>query len=187
MCWPRDSNLQDADSPHQLTRHPLESCSSDAAHRPCGPAHEPRRSRPSQIAAHPERKALQRTGRVLELPATETNSRVCSSCYKTGYVKDAWCDFSTRAGHRGPAAPHARQTSSIRFEELNGPVRREPERIGRNSRLEYNKLLIDHPELAERLDDLPLKLFTGKQSPRADTKAVFLCYRIPRPDTSCDR
>jgi superfamily II DNA or RNA helicase len=51
-------------------------------------------------------------------------------------------------------------------------------------RLEYNKLLIDHPELAERLDDLPLKLFTGKQSPRADTKAVFLCYRIPRPDSS---
>jgi hypothetical protein len=49
-------------------------------------------------------------------------------------------------------------------------------------RLEYNKLLIDHPELAERLDDLPLKLFSGKQSPKPDTKAIFLCYRIPRPD-----
>lgn len=51
-------------------------------------------------------------------------------------------------------------------------------------RLEYNKLLIEHTELAERLDDLPLKLFTGKESPNMGTKAVFLCYRIPRPDVT---
>ncbi len=51
-------------------------------------------------------------------------------------------------------------------------------------RLEYNKLLIEHPELAQRLDDLPLKLFSGKESPKADSKGVFLCYRIPRPDTT---
>jgi hypothetical protein len=49
-------------------------------------------------------------------------------------------------------------------------------------RLEYNELLKDHPELAARLDGLPLKLFSGRQSPKPDTKAIFLCYRIPRPD-----
>ena len=51
-------------------------------------------------------------------------------------------------------------------------------------RLEYNKLLVEHSELAQRLDDLPLKLFSGKESPKANSKGVFLCYRIPRPDTS---
>ena len=51
-------------------------------------------------------------------------------------------------------------------------------------RLEYNKLLIDHPELAQRLDDLPLKLFSGKESPKANSRGVFLCYRIPRPDAT---
>ena len=62
-------------------------------------------------------------------------------------------------------------------EQYDG-VLSEPERL----RLEYNALLKDHPELAAKLDGLPLKLFSGRQSPKPDTKAIFLCYRIPRPD-----
>jgi superfamily II DNA or RNA helicase len=51
-------------------------------------------------------------------------------------------------------------------------------------RLEYNKLMIDHVEFAQQLDELPLKLFSGKTSPHPDSKGVFLCYRIPRPDST---
>ena len=51
-------------------------------------------------------------------------------------------------------------------------------------RLEYNRLVQAHPELATRLPRLPLKVFSGKASPRTDTRAVFFCYRIPRPDSS---
>ena len=49
-------------------------------------------------------------------------------------------------------------------------------------RLEYNQLLQQHPELAGRLSTFPLKVFTGKISPRPDVRAVFFCFRVPRPD-----
>ena len=49
-------------------------------------------------------------------------------------------------------------------------------------RLEYNQLVRDHPDLAAALPGLPLKAFSGKASPRAGARAVFCCFRIPRPD-----
>ena len=49
-------------------------------------------------------------------------------------------------------------------------------------RLEYNDLLAAHPEIAAQLPGLPLKVFTGKASPKRGTRAVFFCFRIPRPD-----
>jgi superfamily II DNA or RNA helicase len=49
-------------------------------------------------------------------------------------------------------------------------------------RLEYNDLVKAHPELAAELPNMPLKVFTGKASPRLGTRAVFFCHRIPRPD-----
>ena len=49
-------------------------------------------------------------------------------------------------------------------------------------RLEYLRLVQEHPELAATLDKLPLKLFTGKAHPTAGAKAVFFCFRIPRHD-----
>jgi len=49
-------------------------------------------------------------------------------------------------------------------------------------RLKYNRLVKEHPELAAALDTLPLKLFTGKAHPTSGAKAVFFCFRIPRPD-----
>jgi hypothetical protein len=49
-------------------------------------------------------------------------------------------------------------------------------------RLEYNKLVQEYPDVAAKLPGLPLKVFTGKTSPRKDSRGVFFCYRIPRPD-----
>lgn len=51
-------------------------------------------------------------------------------------------------------------------------------------RLEYSQLLEQHPDLAATLPDLPLKIFSGKTSPQQGVRAVFFCYRIPRPDPS---
>ena len=49
-------------------------------------------------------------------------------------------------------------------------------------RLEYVELVNQHAELAAALASLPLKAFSGRASPRPDARAVFFCYRIPRPD-----
>ena len=48
--------------------------------------------------------------------------------------------------------------------------------------LEYEQLVREHPELVAALPNYPLKTFSGKHSPSPDTKAVFFCFRIPRPD-----
>ncbi len=50
-------------------------------------------------------------------------------------------------------------------------------------RLEYERLMAEHPELAAQLAGFPLKIFSGKAHPKADSRAVFFCYRIPRPDS----
>jgi hypothetical protein len=51
-------------------------------------------------------------------------------------------------------------------------------------RLEYVRLVAQHPELAATLGRLPLKVYSGRVSPRPGARAVFFCYRIPRPDSS---
>ena len=51
-------------------------------------------------------------------------------------------------------------------------------------RLEYSQLLEQHPDLAATLPDLPFKIFSGKATPQQGVRAVFFCYRIPRPDPS---
>jgi hypothetical protein len=48
--------------------------------------------------------------------------------------------------------------------------------------LEYELLAKEHPVLVASLPNYPLKTFSGKQSPSPDTKAIFFCFRIPRPD-----
>ena len=50
-----------------------------------------------------------------------------------------------------------------------------------NMHLEYQKLLQDYPELAERLAVLPKRIFSGKAHPEPGTKAVFFCYALPAP------
>lgn len=48
--------------------------------------------------------------------------------------------------------------------------------------LEYQRLVSENPGLAERLKLLPGRVFTGKEHPSKNTKAVFFCYRLPRLD-----
>lgn len=50
--------------------------------------------------------------------------------------------------------------------------------------LEYQQMQKDQPDLAERLDTLPGRVFSGKEHPQRGTRAVFFCYRIKRPDFS---
>ena len=50
-----------------------------------------------------------------------------------------------------------------------------------NMHLEYQKLLQDDPDLAQRLENLPGRLFSGKEHPKANSKAVFFCYALPAP------
>ena len=51
-------------------------------------------------------------------------------------------------------------------------------------RLELQRLLDATPGLAERIAALPGRIFSGKEHPTPGTKAVFFCYRLPRPDYS---
>jgi superfamily II DNA or RNA helicase len=58
-------------------------------------------------------------------------------------------------------------------------------------RLEYQKLLKDYPDLLERLNALPGRVFSGKAHPLAGAQAVFLCFAMPAPpaparETSAD-
>jgi hypothetical protein len=45
--------------------------------------------------------------------------------------------------------------------------------------LEYQRLLREFPDLAERLENLPGRIFSGKAHPSAGTRAVFFCYALP--------
>ena len=54
-------------------------------------------------------------------------------------------------------------------------------------KLAYQQLLQDHPNLAERVANMPLRVFSGKAHPSApspDTRAVFFCYRLPAKDAT---
>jgi superfamily II DNA/RNA helicase len=48
--------------------------------------------------------------------------------------------------------------------------------------LEYQKLLSENPELEEHLNNLPGKVFSGKEHPQKDSKAIFFCYALPAPE-----
>ena len=53
--------------------------------------------------------------------------------------------------------------------------------------LTYQQLLQDHPDLAERLAQMPLRIFSGKAldaHPSPDARAVFFCYRLPAKDAT---
>lgn len=47
--------------------------------------------------------------------------------------------------------------------------------------LEYQRLLQELPELAARLDELPGRVFSGKEHLKPETRAVFFCYSLPAP------
>ena len=45
--------------------------------------------------------------------------------------------------------------------------------------LELQKLLKDDPGLADRLNGLPMRVFSGKAHPKENSRAVFFCYGLP--------
>jgi superfamily II DNA or RNA helicase len=51
-------------------------------------------------------------------------------------------------------------------------------------RAALNDLLRANPGLEERLQEMPLRVFSGRTHPSAGAQAVFLCYRLPGPDAS---
>ena len=51
-------------------------------------------------------------------------------------------------------------------------------------RLEYFELMKAYPELVAEAANLPIKIFSGKETINSDSRAVFFCYRIPRPDSN---
>jgi superfamily II DNA or RNA helicase len=48
--------------------------------------------------------------------------------------------------------------------------------------LAYQRLMRDYPNLQEQIDEMPLRVFSGKDYPGDDTRAVFFCYRLPAKD-----
>ncbi|HEY3318969.1 MAG TPA: helicase-related protein [Planctomycetota bacterium] len=45
--------------------------------------------------------------------------------------------------------------------------------------LDLQKLLKEDPDLEQRLNALPGRVFSGKEHPKANTRAVFFCYALP--------
>jgi superfamily II DNA or RNA helicase len=45
--------------------------------------------------------------------------------------------------------------------------------------LERDDLLATDPALRQQLESMPLRVFSGKEQPKAGSKGVFFCYRIP--------
>src|SRR5262249_38332257 len=45
--------------------------------------------------------------------------------------------------------------------------------------LEYERLLVEHPDLTAKLDAMPGRVFSGKGHPTPGTKAVFFCFTLP--------
>ena len=53
-------------------------------------------------------------------------------------------------------------------------------------RLDYLDLLKQYPDLEDRLNHLPGRVFSGKEHPKPGSRAVFFCYVIPRQDLSVE-
>lgn len=47
--------------------------------------------------------------------------------------------------------------------------------------LEYQKLLLDNPDLENRIRHYPGKMFSGRATTEAGVKGVFFCYALPAP------
>ena len=52
--------------------------------------------------------------------------------------------------------------------------------------LEYQKLLLDNPELEQHLVGLPSGIFSGREATTGSPPGVFMCMRLPALDTETD-
>lgn len=55
---------------------------------------------------------------------------------------------------------------------------------GEAMHLEYQQLLKDYPDLEERLNALPKRVFSGKRHPVEGARAVFFCFSLPALDAA---
>jgi hypothetical protein len=53
--------------------------------------------------------------------------------------------------------------------------------------LEYQKLIAQDAGLEDKLDELPGRVFSGKQHTTPGTRAVFLCYNLPGEDKTAGK
>ena len=53
-------------------------------------------------------------------------------------------------------------------------------------RLEYQRFLRDYPEIAQKLNNYPLRLFSGKEKQEIKSKHVFFCYELPSKNANGD-
>ena len=51
-------------------------------------------------------------------------------------------------------------------------------------RLEYQSLLKNYPEIENMVNNLPGKVFSGKEALKKESRFVFFCYILPAPDKS---
>ena len=59
--------------------------------------------------------------------------------------------------------------------------------VDEEMRLELQRLFNADPTLAERIAAMPGRVFSGKEHPTPGTRAVFFCYRLPRPDYAAEK
>ncbi|HLG16054.1 MAG TPA: helicase-related protein [Blastocatellia bacterium] len=64
------------------------------------------------------------------------------------------------------------------LKEFNHKYEGTPSEVER-MKLELQKLLAENPGLEDRLNALPGRVFSGKEHPTPDTRAVFFCYALP--------
>ena len=48
--------------------------------------------------------------------------------------------------------------------------------------LAYQQLLTNYPDLPQRVEQMPLRVFSGKEHPNSGARAVFFCYQLPARD-----
>ena len=58
---------------------------------------------------------------------------------------------------------------------------------GESMSLELQRLLAENPDLEEQLKAFPNRVFSGKESPKPDTRAVFFCFARPARDPEAEQ
>lgn len=128
------------------------------------------------IADHPDQKKLRGTVQYYNfLPPDELNELL--SLYKTVTHKTLRISKTFGIEHGKLLRPDDDYDILKDFIQLCEGA----ESQGESLSLELQRLLKDHPGLEERLNSFPNRIFSGKQSPKPDTKAVFFCYALPAP------
>ena len=163
--------------PDDQLRHPLEPGPPDAADRPCGPAHEPddRGGACSEITprSHASR------GKVSFwnfLPPDELNALL--TLYTKVTQKTLLISKTLGIEGKKLLTPEDDYEALKEFNHAYEGTKTAVEEM----HLEYQALLQDHPELADRLNGLPGAFFSGRKRPAKGTRGVFFCYALPALD-----